>query len=166
MEREKLPCAMIPCMEGSVISAGRLCEGAQFQQNCVIFTKDEYIIADLGRAKEFLVKISESDAVWHRGRSQNYLYPIDLSSSFNTPILKPVISYHCAKGNDYWRLHKSLNHCSHETLLWHNRQTKYCSWTKEKERAAASVLCKGYMEGDSNPIQDLDYWKAEVKTQR
>ena len=47
LEREKLPCSIIPGTEGSVMSVGRLCEGAQFQQNCVIFTKDEYIIADL-----------------------------------------------------------------------------------------------------------------------
>ena len=73
--REKLPCATIPGMEGSVISVGRLCEGAQFKQNCVIFTKDEYIIADLGRVKELLVKISESDAVWHRGPSQKLFIP-------------------------------------------------------------------------------------------
>ena len=57
MGREKLPCSIIPGMEGSVISVVRLCEGVQFQQNCVIFTRDEYIFADLGRAKEFLVKI-------------------------------------------------------------------------------------------------------------
>ena len=108
--RKSLPLSIIPSMKGSVISVGRYCEGLQFPQNCVIFTKDEYIIPDLERVKDRLVKISESDAVWRPDRSQNYLYPIDLSGSFNKSILKPGISYHCAKGNDYWRFYKSLNH--------------------------------------------------------
>ena len=39
---------------------------------CAVFVKDEYIVAELGRIKELLMMISESDAVWHRGRSQSW----------------------------------------------------------------------------------------------
>ena len=152
--REKLPVDIIPSMDSSVVSVGRLCEGVQSKQNCLIFLKDEYLIADLDKIKEILMTIDDSGAVWHRGKSQNYLYPIDLSGPFNKTVLKPVISYHCAKGNDYWRHHKSLNHCSYNTLLWHKRQTKHCSWTKDEETAATSVLCKGSMEGSlKTPLQ-------------
>ena len=64
---------LIPGMDGSVISVGRLCEGFQSKQNCVIFKKDEYVIADLDKIKEILMNIDDSGAVWHRGKSQNYL---------------------------------------------------------------------------------------------
>lgn len=47
LHNEKLPIDIIPRMNGSAISVGCLCGGAQSKEICVIFTKDECVIANL-----------------------------------------------------------------------------------------------------------------------
>ena len=113
--KEQLTMRVIDSMKGAVVSVHNLCEGEQSSPNCVIFTADEYFIADRKLLQDVINTLYSHPAVWRRGKSRGGLYPIDNHGAAISGVV-PIVALMSAKENTYWRLHKGLNHCGLSNL--------------------------------------------------